>query len=172
MGLYYALFLIPLILPFYFWDKTRQERVIERSKVDWVIVRPAALTNGTKRGRLRHGSRVGSLAWTEALAHICETLMHKDPADRLPGALRWLCWLPLICLLGIELYVRKFDGWGAWASAPLLLVPAIVSLPIVFLALLKCSAAMRARAPLFATVFFTLVSAVPIVWLGVRRFFM
>jgi putative NADH-flavin reductase len=64
MGLYYTLFVIPLILPFYFWDKTRQERVIAGSKVDWVIVRPAALTNGATRGRLRHGSRVGSLVWT------------------------------------------------------------------------------------------------------------
>jgi uncharacterized protein YbjT (DUF2867 family) len=64
MGLYYSLFVIPLILPFYFWDKTRQERVIADSKVDWVIVRPAALTNGARRGRVRHGSRVGSLVWT------------------------------------------------------------------------------------------------------------
>ena len=53
-----------MILPFYFWDKTRQERVIADSKVDWVIVRPAALTNGARRGRVRHGSRVGSLVWT------------------------------------------------------------------------------------------------------------
>src|SRR5262245_15635736 len=28
MGLYYTFFVIPLILPFYFWDKTRQERLI------------------------------------------------------------------------------------------------------------------------------------------------
>ena len=28
MGLYYTLFVIPVILPFYFWDKTRQERLI------------------------------------------------------------------------------------------------------------------------------------------------
>jgi hypothetical protein len=52
MGLYYTLFAIPLILPFYFWDKTRQERVIAGSKADWIIVRPAALTNGAMRGRL------------------------------------------------------------------------------------------------------------------------
>jgi len=64
MGLYYSLFVLPLILPLYFWDKTRQERVIAGSRVDWVIVRPAALTNGPRRGRLRHGSRVGSLVWT------------------------------------------------------------------------------------------------------------
>lgn len=64
MGLYYTLFVIPLILPFYFLDKTRQERIIAGSNVDWVIVRPGALTNGAKRGRLRHGSRVGSFLWT------------------------------------------------------------------------------------------------------------
>jgi len=64
MGLYYTFLVIPLILPFYFWDKTRQERIIASSSVDWVIVRPGALTNGSKRGRLRHGSRVGSFLWT------------------------------------------------------------------------------------------------------------
>jgi len=64
LGLYYTLFVIPLILPFYFWDKTRQERIIARSNVDWVIVRPGALTNGAKRGRLRHGTRIGSFLWT------------------------------------------------------------------------------------------------------------
>jgi hypothetical protein len=48
-------------------------------------------------------------------------------------ALRWLCWLPLACLLGIELYV-----------------------PV----------------PVSAAFLFTMVSAVPIAWLGVRRFFL
>jgi len=33
MGLYYTFFVIPLILPFYFWDKTRQERLIARADV-------------------------------------------------------------------------------------------------------------------------------------------
>ena len=32
MGLYYSLFTIPVILPFYFWDKTRQERVNRRQQ--------------------------------------------------------------------------------------------------------------------------------------------
>jgi putative NADH-flavin reductase len=64
MGVYYTFFVIPLILPLYFWDKTRQESVIAASNVDWVIVRPGALTNGARRGRLRHGRRVGSFLWT------------------------------------------------------------------------------------------------------------
>jgi hypothetical protein len=36
MGLSYTFFVISFILPFYFWDKTRQERVIAASRVDWV----------------------------------------------------------------------------------------------------------------------------------------
>ena len=63
MGLYYTLFVIPVILPFYFWDKTRQERAIAESGVDWTIVRPAVLTNGEKRGTIRHG-QVGSFLLT------------------------------------------------------------------------------------------------------------
>ncbi len=64
MGLYYTFFVIPLILPFYFWDKARQERAIARSSLDWTIVRPGLLTNGSQRGRVRHGDRVGSFIWT------------------------------------------------------------------------------------------------------------
>lgn len=64
MGLYYSLFVIPVILPFYFWDKTRQEKLIAASEVEWVIVRPGALTNRKKRGTQRHGPKVGNFIWT------------------------------------------------------------------------------------------------------------
>lgn len=60
MGLYYTFLVIPLVVPFYFWDKTRQEQAIVRSSAEWVIVRPGALTDGTRRGHVRHGRRVGS----------------------------------------------------------------------------------------------------------------
>jgi putative NADH-flavin reductase len=64
MGVYYTFFVVPIILPFYFWDKTRQERLIAASRVNWVVVRPGALTNGAKRGRYRHGHTVGRFLWT------------------------------------------------------------------------------------------------------------
>lgn len=64
MGLYYTLFVIPFILPFYFWDKTRQEKIITESGLDWIIVRPGLLTNGSRRGRVHHGGSVGSFIWT------------------------------------------------------------------------------------------------------------
>jgi putative NADH-flavin reductase len=64
LGLYYTFFVIPVILPLYFWDKTRQERVIAASKLDWVITRPGVLTNEGARGKYRHGFHVGSFLWT------------------------------------------------------------------------------------------------------------
>jgi uncharacterized protein YbjT (DUF2867 family) len=64
MGLYYTLFVRPVILPFYFRDKVRQEAVIRASGLAWTIVRPGMLTNGPPRGRYRHGPHVGHWLWT------------------------------------------------------------------------------------------------------------
>ena len=64
MGLYYTLFVRPVILPFYFRDKVRQEAVIRASGLAWTIVRPGMLTNGLPRDRYRHGPRVGHWLWT------------------------------------------------------------------------------------------------------------
>ena len=49
-----------MVLPIYFWDKSRQERAISESELDWTIVRPGILTNGAKRGTYQHGENVGS----------------------------------------------------------------------------------------------------------------
>lgn len=68
MGLYYTLFTIPIILPFYYWDKTRQEKIIAQSNVEWVIVRPGALTNGKKRGLYRSGQQIGNYFTTVRIA--------------------------------------------------------------------------------------------------------
>jgi putative NADH-flavin reductase len=64
LGLYYTLFTIPFILPFYYWDKGRQEAAIRVSELDWTIVRPGSLNNREPRGRIRHGHGVGSWLWT------------------------------------------------------------------------------------------------------------
>ena len=83
MGLYYTLFVIPVILPFYYWDKTRQERLIAQSKVEWVIVRPGVLTNGDKRGRCRHGRQVGHFLWTVRVsrADVAEFMLSQVTSD-------------------------------------------------------------------------------------------
>ena len=68
LGLYYTLFVIPFILPFYWYDKGRQEHVVRGSDLDWVIVRPGQLTHGKKRGRYKHGPRVGNYLWSVAIS--------------------------------------------------------------------------------------------------------
>lgn len=68
MGLWYTLFVLPVILQFYFWDKLRQERLVRASGLDWTIVRPGALTNGRARGTWRSGRRIGNPLWTVRIA--------------------------------------------------------------------------------------------------------
>jgi putative NADH-flavin reductase len=68
LGLYYTLFVIPVILPFYWTDKGRQEKVVRGSNLDWVIVRPGQLTNGRKRGAYKHGPTVGNYLWSVAIS--------------------------------------------------------------------------------------------------------
>lgn len=83
LGAFYTLFIIPVILPFYFWDKARQERIIAASRVEWVIVRPGALTNGEKRSRSRHGRRIGSFFLTVGIsrADVAEFMLNQLASD-------------------------------------------------------------------------------------------
>jgi putative NADH-flavin reductase len=60
LGVYYTLFVYPVVMPFYWFDKEEQEKVVKKSKLEWVIVRPGQLTNGRKRGQYRHGPKVGN----------------------------------------------------------------------------------------------------------------
>jgi putative NADH-flavin reductase len=94
MGAYYSLFVVPVILPFYYWDKTRQERVIEASRVEWVIVRPGALTSKERRGQYRHGAHIGSFFWTvqisraDAASFMLDQLESNAYLRQAPG----VCW--------------------------------------------------------------------------------
>ncbi len=94
MGLYYTFFVIPVILPFYFWDKTRQERLIAASGLNWVVVRPGALTNGAKRGRYRHGRTVGSLLWTVRIsrADVADFMLNQMSDNTYLRAASGVCW--------------------------------------------------------------------------------
>ena len=68
LGLYYTLFVIPVILFFYFRDKAKQEKLIRTSKLNWTIVRPGQLTNGKKRGIYKHGPAVGNYILTKMIS--------------------------------------------------------------------------------------------------------
>jgi putative NADH-flavin reductase len=46
---------VPLFLRHAFADHERQEACVKASQLDWIIARPAALTNGPHTGTYRHG---------------------------------------------------------------------------------------------------------------------
>ncbi|MEH2182266.1 NAD(P)-dependent oxidoreductase [Nostoc sp.] len=46
-GFVYDKLVLPLVLKEVYKDKDRQEAVIQKSNLDWIIVRPAQLTNGS-----------------------------------------------------------------------------------------------------------------------------
>lgn len=52
-GFLYDKILEPFLLHEIYNDKTRQEEVIRKSKLEWTIVRPAILTNGPETGSYR-----------------------------------------------------------------------------------------------------------------------
>lgn len=94
MGLYYTFFTIPIILPFYFWDKTRQEKIIAASDVEWVIARPGVLNNRNKRGRNRHGRTVGSLLWTVRIsrADVADFMLNQLTSNTYLQSAPGICW--------------------------------------------------------------------------------
>ncbi len=94
MGLLYTLIVIPLVLPFYFYDKTRQEHLIAKSNLDWVIVRPGALTNGVKRGTCRHGFNIGGYIKTVRIsrADVADFMLDQLESDTCLGTAPGLSW--------------------------------------------------------------------------------
>jgi putative NADH-flavin reductase len=59
LGLVYNFLVIPLFLRGLFADKALEENLIRLSGLDWIIVRPTALTNGLQKGAYRAGSDIG-----------------------------------------------------------------------------------------------------------------
>jgi uncharacterized protein YbjT (DUF2867 family) len=88
LGLPHTFFVLPLILPFYMWDKLRQEELIIASDRDWVIVRPGMLTNGAATGSYRHGRKVGNYFWPVRIARadVADFMLKQLTDDAYIGA--------------------------------------------------------------------------------------
>jgi hypothetical protein len=80
-------------------------------------------------------------------------------------------WLPAASLAGVEVYARGFDGWGAWAAAPLFLLPFLLSLAVGAAGLIQCFSEKRAGELRASTVVYTVIAILPIAWLLMRRHF-
>src|SRR5262249_4661356 len=73
-------------------DKDVQERIVRRSKLDWVIVRPVILTNGPKTNAYR--ALADPRRWT--CGGSVQNLSHFRLAERRPS-LAQAVMAPLIC---------------------------------------------------------------------------
>jgi uncharacterized protein YbjT (DUF2867 family) len=94
LGLIFTFFVVPVILPFIFYDKVRQEKLIEESDTDWVIVRPAVLTNAPARGKYRHGRNVGNYLWTNRIARgdVADFMLKQLTNDDYIGSAVNVAW--------------------------------------------------------------------------------
>ena len=94
LGLLYTFLVVPVILPFIFYDKVRQEKLIEESESDWVIVRPAVLTNAPTRGTYRHGRNVGNYLWTNRIARadVADFMLKQLTDDDYIGSAVGVVW--------------------------------------------------------------------------------
>jgi len=77
--------------------------------------------------------------------------------------------MPVVCLLAVEIYASTFDGWGAWATAPLFLVPLVLSVAIAATGAVQCILEFRAGSARISSIAYTVVAAFPLFWLLVRR---
>ena len=87
MGIPGTFFMLPLVLPFYFWDKARQEDLITASDRDWTIVRPGILTSGAARRKYRHGPNVGNYFWpaSSSRADVADFMLKQLKDDTYMG---------------------------------------------------------------------------------------
>ena len=94
LGLLGTFFTVPVVLPFYFWDKLRQEQIIAASDVDWVIVRPGVLTNAKPRGHYRHGRDLGNFLLTNRIARadVADFMLKQLTNDNYLGTAVSVCW--------------------------------------------------------------------------------
>jgi putative NADH-flavin reductase len=81
----------PLLLRNVVADHEAKERIIQRSQVNWVIVRPPRLTNGPRTGDYRHGVDIRATSMIPRISRadvadfmlrqmIDDTYVHRSPA--------------------------------------------------------------------------------------------
>lgn len=94
MGLYYTFFVIPFILPFYFWDKRKQEKIIQSSSLEWTIVRPGALNNKKARGTYKEGFNIGNWIYTVRISRedVAEFMLNQIEDKKYVNLAPGICW--------------------------------------------------------------------------------
>jgi putative NADH-flavin reductase len=91
LGIVHNLIALPLFLRNILADKEEQERIIAASSLDWVIVRPTALTHGPQRNVYRAGPDIGHwffpsrISRSDVAAFMLKQLTGGEYLRRTPG---------------------------------------------------------------------------------------
>lgn len=80
---------------------------------------------------------------------------------------RFACWVPVAAWIYARIVVDRYDGWGAWAAAPLLLLPVAVSALFVGVGLLLVGRSDGDRPSSWDWIAIG-VSALPLIWIALR----
>jgi hypothetical protein len=81
---------------------------------------------------------------------------------------RFLCWVPAAAWIWARVEVDRYDGWGAWAAAPLLLVPVAVSALFVGVGLLAVTRRDHGRRDSWDWTAIG-IAALPLLWIALRQ---
>jgi putative NADH-flavin reductase len=91
LGFLFNYILMPLFLGKIFKDKEVQERYIQESRLDWIIVRPARLTDGPRTGVYRSGFSSGEpsikakISRADVADFMLEQLTNNTYVRKTPG---------------------------------------------------------------------------------------
>ena len=95
--------------------------------------------------------------------------MSRSTINKIGQSLVFICWIPIISLIAIEIYVRPFDGWGAWSTAPLFLLPMLLSFIIGGICIIQFIVETKRGTFRISSLISTVVALLPIAWLFIRR---
>jgi putative NADH-flavin reductase len=91
LGWLFDFIVLPLMLRRVYQDKEVQERFIKESNLDWIIVRPSALTNGPRTGvyrsdfRSSHGSFIPKISRADVADFMLKQLTDNTFLRKTPG---------------------------------------------------------------------------------------
>jgi hypothetical protein len=80
---------------------------------------------------------------------------------------RFACWVPFAAWIYARSVVDRYDGWGAWAAAPLLLLPVAVSALFVGVGLFLVGRRDAGRPSSWDWIAIG-ASSLPLLWIAVR----
>ena len=73
-------------------------------------------------------------------------------------------WLPLVLFLLVLIYVKQFDGWGAWAAGGILIYPLMLSVLMGSLGIIMIVVSARKNSVATRLIVATLLSGCIALW--------